>query len=182
MNLLKSFRNIGGASAQGGACASRQISGHALVVVPEWRSPWRPFHCSVHESRRHVGCSGEGFHAGIEICYRLGMGWIDWGEAFPTPEIALAESARLENRRREAVHSACDGSMGVMPQGGILSIRRNPILENAILRVHDAVLRIECAPVQEAAKLFAELERSVEVLRRTHANLSVATEPPVQEQ
>src|ERR1700733_3665909 len=70
-------------------------------IDPEWHSQWRPDDCGIHETRRHVGSSAEGFHPGIEVCYRAGAGRIEWGQAQPTPETARALSAQIENDRRE---------------------------------------------------------------------------------
>jgi hypothetical protein len=181
MKLLKRLikKDVSGETANGNRTVDSSTGQNA--VAAEWHSPWRPFHCGVHESRRHVGCSSEGFHAGVEVCYRAGMGWIDWGKALPTPEIALAESARLENTRHEAVNGACNRSADLTPQEYAVATCRNAVWENAILRVYEAVLRMKCAPVQGTSKHLAELERTVRMLGRIHADLSATTEPVLRE-
>jgi hypothetical protein len=181
MNLLKLLLDNGVAAAKGNGCAPKYVNGQGLVIEPEWHSQWRPFHCGVHEARRHVGCSTEGFHAGVEICYRVGMGWIDWGKAFPTPELACQESERVESSRDDAIHVGVEGCVGLITGGDCIPTRRSGVLENAILRLHDAVLRMECAPLQDWAKHVAELERAVGILRRMYDELWPSDEPLLRE-
>lgn len=82
----------------------RHLSAKDGTIEPEWHSSWSPLDESDHyETRRHVGKSVEGFHAGIEVVYREGIGNIAWGEAYPTPEKAREAAGELERRREEEI-------------------------------------------------------------------------------
>jgi len=75
--------------------AARHFSAHGNAIEPEWRSGWSPDDSGLYETRRHVGQSAEGFHAGVEISYRV-RGRIVWSEAHSTPERAREAAAEME--------------------------------------------------------------------------------------
>jgi hypothetical protein len=68
------------------------------AIDPEWRSGWSPDDDGVYETRRHVGQSAEGFHAGVELSRRISDG-IVWSEAYPTPEKARGAAREMESTR-----------------------------------------------------------------------------------
>jgi hypothetical protein len=82
------------------------FTGKGNAIDPEWRSGWSTDESGLAETRRHVGRSVEGFHAGVEDAFRVGAGRIAWGEAQPTPEKAREAAGELERERREAIESA----------------------------------------------------------------------------
>lgn len=69
------------------------------AIDPEWRSGWSPDDGGSFETRRHVGQSAEGFHAGVELSRRM-SGGIVWSEAYPTPERARDAAREMESARR----------------------------------------------------------------------------------
>lgn len=70
-------------------------AGHA--VIPEWRSRWTPNETGLYETRKHVGQSAEGFHAGVEIAYRMSDP-IAGGEPYATPERARQAAIEMEEQ------------------------------------------------------------------------------------
>ena len=86
--------------------APRYFSAKGNAIAPEWHSSWSPDDTGVNETRRHVGQSAEGFHAGIETVCRIGLGRIDWSDAWPTAERAMQAAWKRESAERDLV----DGS------------------------------------------------------------------------
>jgi len=102
MNILKWLEEIGGIAV---TVTMRTppppcFTARGNAIEPEWHSQWSPDERGIYETRRVVGQSAEGFHAGVEISYRV-YERIVWGDAHPTPEKARIASAEMERARRE---------------------------------------------------------------------------------
>jgi hypothetical protein len=158
MNISK-WKHING--AHGLTLAPRQLSAGGKAIAREWCSPWQPDESGLHETRRHVGRSLEGFHPGIEVCYRAGMGRIEWGEAQSTAETAYAMSAELENNRRDEVRACIDGRIRPMESGRCVYTHLSTGVGDALLALHEIVARIESDPSENWPKHNADFERAV---------------------
>src|SRR5580692_3923057 len=97
MNILNWIRKSGirGKAQRADAHAPGYFSALGNAIEPEWGSGWSPDDSGRYETRRHVGQSAEGFHAGVEISYRV-RGRIVWSEAYSTPERAREAAAEME--------------------------------------------------------------------------------------
>ena len=84
------------------ADGTRHFSTLGNAIDPEWRSGWCSDDSGFYETRQHVGRSAEGFHAGVEISYRV-YHRIVWGEAHATPEKAREAAREMESRRTEEI-------------------------------------------------------------------------------
>jgi hypothetical protein len=142
-------------------------------IVPEWHSQWRPGDCGIHETRRHVGRSAEGFHPGIEACHRAGMGRIEWGEAQPTPEVARAHSVQMENARRERIPICVHVPSTAMGRGCCLYSRVDAGVEIALLELRVIVAMIENDPAHNWPRYNCEFERAVAGLQQSIVALRV---------
>lgn len=111
MNLLKWIHKNGNrtTAAHADAAKTQDCSPHGNGIEREWRSAWSPDDSGFRETRRHVGQSAEGFHAGIEVSRRVSER-ITWSEAFATPEQARKGATEMERRRREEIEAAPAGS------------------------------------------------------------------------
>jgi hypothetical protein len=78
----------------------RDFSAIGNAINPKWRSGWSRDESGIYETRRCVGQSTEGFHAGVEISYRIHDAVV-WSEAHATPEKARQAAGEMERRRRE---------------------------------------------------------------------------------
>jgi hypothetical protein len=106
MNILKWIRKSGNRTTErAGMHAFGTNPGGA--IEPEWRSRWLPDDSGLFETRRHVGQSAEGFHAGIEVARRV-CDCIVWSEAYPTPEKARDAAGEMERRRRQEIEKCPD--------------------------------------------------------------------------
>ena len=134
--------------------------GRGNTIEPEWRGQWLADVSGFHETRRHVGISMNGYHAGIEVCYRAGMGRIDWSESLSTPESAYAVSAELERKRRAEIPSWNNGRTQAMTSGRFLYTHINVEVENAFMELHELVAAIESDPARHWPKHFADFENA----------------------
>ena len=106
MNILKWI-------CKSGNWTTRRARAHAVgtnpgsAIEPEWRSRWLPGDSGLFETRRHVGQSAEGFHAGIEVSQRV-CDRIVWSDAYPTPEKAREAVGEMERRRRQEIEKCPD--------------------------------------------------------------------------
>jgi hypothetical protein len=106
MNILKWIRKSRNRTTErAGARATGTAPGDA--IEPEWRSRWLPDDSGLVETRRHVGQSAEGFHAGIEVARRV-CDRIVWSEAYKTPEKARDAAGEMERRRRQEIEKCPD--------------------------------------------------------------------------
>jgi hypothetical protein len=80
----------------------RHFTALGNAIDPEWRGWWSPDATGSYETRRHVGQSAEGFHAGVEVCLRV-YDRIVWSVAHATPEKAREAAGEMESRRREEI-------------------------------------------------------------------------------
>jgi hypothetical protein len=90
------------------ALRHRDFTALGNAINPEWRSGWSPDDQGSYETRRYVGQSAEGFHAGVEVAYRV-YDPIVWGEAYATPEKARDASREMERRCWEEIDRCQDG-------------------------------------------------------------------------
>jgi hypothetical protein len=89
------------------ALPHRDFTSLGNAINPEWRSGWSPDDRGSYETRRYVGQSAEGFHAGVEVACRV-YDPIVWGEAYATPEKARDASREMERTRWEEIDSRPD--------------------------------------------------------------------------
>jgi hypothetical protein len=143
------------------------------AIAPEWHSQWRPDDCGIHETRRHVGRSADGFHPGIEVCYRAGLGHIEWGEAHLTPETARTHSVQMENARRERIPICIHGPSTAMGRGCCLYSRVDSGVEIALLELREIVAMIENDPAHNWPRYNCEFERAVAGLQQSIVALRV---------
>jgi hypothetical protein len=148
MKLLKWLREIGVAPPEINGSICGQVGPRSIAIAPEWHSQWLPDECGLHETRRHVGRSAEGFHAGIEVCYRLGMGRIEWDKAQSSPELARAHATQLENTRRERIPGCIGERAKPVASGCCLDCKSDAGIEMALLELHEIVAQIESDPAQ----------------------------------
>ena len=101
MSILKWLREIGSCitAARDSAPAVLHFSPLGNAIDPEWRSGWSPDDSDFYETRRLVGHSAEGFHAGVEMSHRV-CDRIVWGEAHATPEKARDAAGEMEKGNR----------------------------------------------------------------------------------
>jgi len=162
MNILKWIRKPKTSATE--PCVSGpshpDVIGKENAIEPEWRGQWLPDISGFHETRRHVGISVNGYHAGIEVCYRAGMGRIDWSEALSTPETAYAVSAEMERKRRAEIPGWNNGRTQAMTSGRFLYAHINVEVENAFLELHELVAAIESDPARHWPKHFADFEKA----------------------
>jgi hypothetical protein len=165
MNVLKWLNNIGPwiATPRPATPAPRHLSAQGNAIEPEWHSQWMADACGFHETRCHVGRSSAGYHAGIEVCRREGMGRIEWHEARPSPEMARAESGELQNACREKI-PCC---IGERRSGCCLYSKADAGVEMALLGLHEIVAKIENDPAQNWPRYHPDFERAVVGLSRS---------------
>jgi hypothetical protein len=109
VNILKWIRKhrIHATAQPAGAHAVGHFTAPGSAIEPEWRSRWLPDDSGFFETRRHVGQSAEGFHAGIEVAQRV-CDRIVWSDAYPTPEKAREGASEMERRRRQEIEKCPD--------------------------------------------------------------------------
>jgi hypothetical protein len=169
MNVLKWLNNIGPwiATPRPAALVPRHLSARGNAIEPEWHSQWLPDQCGLHETRRHVGRSVEGYHAGVEVCYRAGMGRIEWDNAQPSPETARAQSTQLESARRERIPRCIGERTKSMGAGCRLYSKADAGVEIALLELHEIVAKIESDPGQNWPRHHPDFERAVVALSQS---------------
>jgi hypothetical protein len=162
MNILKWIRKPKTCATVPSANKPSQPDGGGKgnAIEPDWRGQWLADASGFHETRRHVGISANGYHAGIEICYRAGMGRLEWSEALDTPETAYALSAVLERKRRSEIPSWNNGRTQAMSSGRFLYTHLNAEVENAFLELHEIVANIENDPARRWPKHFGDFEKA----------------------
>jgi hypothetical protein len=164
MKIKEWIRGIGGIVAPlPNASVFRHSTPHGNAIDPEWHSQWLPDECGMHETRCHVGRSKEGFHAGIEVCRREGMGRIEWHEAQPSPEKAQAESTQLQNACREKIPCCIGGT----PSGCCLYSTADAGVAMALLELHEIVAKIENDPARNWPRYHPDFDRAVVGLSRS---------------
>lgn len=109
MNILKWIRKhrIHATAQPAGAHAAGHFTAPGDAISPEWRSRWLPDDSGSFETRRHVGQSAEGFHAGVEVSQRV-CDRIVWSQPYATPEKAREAASEMERRRRQEIEKCPD--------------------------------------------------------------------------
>ena len=129
MRLFSWITNRGNGVATRRDCDAqrlRHFSAEQSTIEPEWHSSWSPLDESDHyETRQHVGKSVEGFHGGVEMLYREGMGRIAWGEAHPTPEKAREAAGELEADRREEIEACSPEYDERITPAGLIELQKH---------------------------------------------------------
>ena len=104
MKLLKWLTRhfINAATPRADVRVREDFTSFGNAIDPEWHSGWSPGDSGAFETRRHVGQSAEGFHAGVEVSRRI-CDRVVWGEAHATPEKAREAARELECKRWEEI-------------------------------------------------------------------------------